>query len=184
MPASDSPIALLARAYAFAAAKHAGQTRNAAGGEPYLHHLIEVANLLAYATDGNDPVLVAGGILHDTLEDTETTGSELRAVFGHDVAVLVQEVSDPAGLPEAERRLRQIEHVRELSAQARMLKIADKTSNIRERLAARPAGQTDQDIVDYIEWGAMVVAGCRGLNAKLDDAFDAAFEAALRKYGG
>lgn len=184
MNTPDQPVTLLARAYAFAALKHAGQWRRATPNEPYLHHLIEVANLLAFATEGTNPVLVAGGVLHDVLEDTDTTPAELRAVFGQDVASLVAEVTDPAGLSEAERRQRQIEHARVLSADARLIKIADKTSNIRERLKAHPDGRRDQKILDYVEWGAMVVAGCRGLNARLEDAFDEAYEAALRKYGG
>ncbi len=184
MPPSDAAVALLARAYAFAAVQHEGQKRNASGDEPYLHHLIEVANLLAYATDGGNPVLVAAGVLHDVLEDTPTTATELRTLFGHDVATLVGEVTDPKGLSEDERRQRQVEYVRVLSPEAKLLKIADKTSNIRERLKARPEGQSDRDILDYVEWGAMVVAGCRGLNTKLDEVFDEAYEAALRKYGG
>lgn len=183
MTANPDAVTLLARAYALAAVRHNGQKRRAVD-EPYLHHLIEVANLLAYATDGADPVLVAGGVLHDTLEDTETTAAELKTLFGPDVAALVAEVTDPPGLGEAERRRRQVDHVRELSTQAKLLKIADKTSNLRERLAGRPPGLSDREIVDYIEWGAMVVAGCRRLNAKLDDAFDEAYQAALRKYGG
>jgi (p)ppGpp synthase/HD superfamily hydrolase len=184
MSPTDHPTAFLARAYAFAAVRHAGQKRNAAGDEPYLHHLIEVANLLAYATDGADPVLVAGGVLHDVLEDTPTTPEELLSLFGPDVAALVAEVTDPDGLTEAERRRRQVEHAPHLSTRARLLKIADKTSNIRERLTARPPGKSNRDIVEYVEWGAMVVAGCRGLNARLEDAFDEAYEAAMRKYGG
>jgi (p)ppGpp synthase/HD superfamily hydrolase len=184
MNPSDHPTAFLARAYAFAAVRHAGQKRNAAGDEPYLHHLIEVANLLAYATDGADPVLVAGGVLHDVLEDTPTTPAELSSLFGPEVAALVAEVTDPEGVTEAERRQRQVKHAPHLSDRARLLKIADKTSNIRERLATRPPGKTDQDIRDYVDWGAAVVAGCRGFNARLEDAFDAAYEAAIRKYGG
>lgn len=184
MSPTDPPTAFLARAYAFAAARHAGQKRNAAGDEPYLHHLIEVANLLAYATDGADPILVAGGVLHDVLEDTPTTPEELSSLFGPEVAALVAEVTDPVGPTEAERRQRQVEHAPDLSTRGRLLKIADKTSNIRERLAARPPGKTDQEIRDYIDWGAAVVAGCRGLNEKLEDAFDEAYEAAMRKYEG
>jgi guanosine-3',5'-bis(diphosphate) 3'-pyrophosphohydrolase len=183
MSPNDHPTAFLARAYAFAAVRHAGQKRNAAGDEPYLHHLIEVANLLAYATDGADPVLVAGGVLHDVLEDTPTAPGELSSLFGPEVTALVAEVTDPGGVTEAERRQRQVEHAPHLSDRARLLKIADKTSNIRERLVTRPPGKTDQEIRDYVDWGAAVVAGCRGLNEKLEDAFDEAYEAAMRKYG-
>ena len=184
MATNEQPVTFLARAYALAAARHAGQRRNAAREEPYLNHLVEVANLLAFATDGGDMVLVAGGVLHDTLEDTETTTEELTALFGPEVAALVGEVTDPSGLEENARRQRQIEHAHELSRRGKLLKIADKTSNIRERLAHRPPGLSDQQIRDYVDWGAMVVAGCRGLNARLEDAFDEAYEAAMKLYGG
>jgi guanosine-3',5'-bis(diphosphate) 3'-pyrophosphohydrolase len=176
-------VTLITRAFAFAAHRHGGQRRNAATEEPYLNHLTEVANLLAYATDGGDLVLVAAGVLHDTLEDTETTEDELRILFGPDIADLVREVTDPPDLGESERRQRQVEHTPTLSPRAKLLKIADKTSNIRERIAYRPDGISDERLRDYIEWGGMVVAGCRGLNQKLEDAFAEAFDTAMRKYG-
>lgn len=184
MGPTEPPVTFLARAYALAAARHAGQRRRAAQDEAYLNHLVEVANLLAYATDGTDPVLVAGGILHDAIEDTETTETELTTLFGPEVATLVSEVTDPPDIEESARRQRQVDHAPGLSRRARLLKIADKTSNIRERLAHRPPGLSDAQIRDYVDWGAMVVAGCRGLNAKLEDAFDEAYHAAMKLYGG
>ncbi len=177
-------VTLLTRAFAFAAHRHGGQRRNAAVEEPYLNHLTEVANLLAYATDGGDLVLVCAGVLHDSLEDTETTDEELRTLFGPDIADLVREVTDPPGQDESERRQRQVMHAPTLSPKAKLLKVADKTSNIRERIAHRPAALSDEQLRDYIEWGGMVVAGCRGLNDKLEDAFAEAYETAMRKYGG
>ena len=177
-------VTLLTRAFAFAAHRHGGQRRNAAVEEPYLNHLTEVANLLAYATEGGDLVLVSAGVLHDVLEDTETTDEEMRTLFGPEIAYLVREVTDPPDLGEGERRQRQVEHAPSLSPRAKLLKIADKTSNIRERIAHRPAGLSDEKLRDYIEWGSMVVAGCRGANQKLEDAFAEAFETAMRKYGG
>ncbi|HEX9809204.1 MAG TPA: HD domain-containing protein [Alphaproteobacteria bacterium] len=177
------PVTLLARAYALAADRHAGQRRNCAKDEPYLNHLVEVAHLLAYATDGADPVLVAGGVLHDALEDTETTEDELRRLFGDEVAALVAEVTDPPGLGEEARRRRQVDHAPALSARARLLKIADKTSNIRERIAHPPTDLPAAQVRAYIEWGAAVVAGCRGLNERLDAAFDEALALARNRFG-
>lgn len=184
MAAANDTVTLLARAYALAAVQHAGQRRNAARDEPYLNHLVEVANLLAYATDGADPVLVAGGVLHDVVEDSSTTVDDLKAMFGPEVASLVEEVTDPPGLADDERRRRQVVHAPSLSRRAKLLKIADKTSNVRERIAHRPQGQSDAEIIDYIQWGAAVVAACRGLNTRLDEAFDEALSTAMRKYGG
>ena len=186
MPAPNQVVALLARAYAFAVARHAGQKRNAASEEPYLHHLIEVANLLAYVTEGAEPVLVAGGILHDVIEDTPTTPAELRTLFGHEVASLVAEVTDPSEFEsdETARRRHQVEAAPDMSPRARLLKIADKTSNIRERVETPPPGKSDAEMREYAEWGAAVVEGCRGLNERLEDAFVVALAKAFARFQG
>ncbi len=63
----------LAEAYLFAAERHARQRRKGDAGEPYINHLAEVAALVAEATAGRDPDLVIAAVLHDTVEDTETT---------------------------------------------------------------------------------------------------------------
>jgi (p)ppGpp synthase/HD superfamily hydrolase len=171
MTASD--IALVTTACDFAARRHVSQRRKGVAGEPYVNHLAEVAMLLAEAT-GGDAVLVAAGFLHDTLEDTETTYDEIEARFGADMAVLVGEVTDDKSLPKAERKRRQIEGAPHKSVRARLLKIADKTSNLRALAASPPAGWDIARVADYVDWAEKVVAGCRGLNAALEQAFDAA----------
>jgi len=97
-------IVSLARALDFAARKHTGQTRKGELAEPYVNHVADVASLLAEVTNGRDPILVIGGLLHDTIEDTETTFEELKAEFGLPVARLVQEVTDDKSLPKEERK--------------------------------------------------------------------------------
>ena len=88
------------RAADFAARQHISQRRKGENAEPYINHLTEVANLLAEATGGEDPVLVMGGLLHDTLEDTPTTYEDLAQRFGAEVAALVAEVTDDKSLPD------------------------------------------------------------------------------------
>jgi guanosine-3',5'-bis(diphosphate) 3'-pyrophosphohydrolase len=69
-------------------------------------------------------------VLHDTVEDTETTPEEIEALFGPEVEVLVAEMTDDKSLPKAERKRLQIEHAPGLSSHAKEIKIADKISNI------------------------------------------------------
>lgn len=171
----------IARAYALAAAKHAGQTRSCSG-EPYINHLAEVAHLLAYATDGIDSELVIAGVLHDIVEDTDATPALLQTLFGAQVSLVVSEVTDPAHVDEATRRRLQVDHAPKLSNRAKLLKIADKTSNLRERLAF-PPNLPPEEIRAYIRWGFDVVAGCRGLNERLDAAFDATLEDCEARFG-
>ena len=125
----NESIILLMKAAHYAAMKHTDQRRKGEREEPYFNHLSEVAQILAEHTDGNDPILVACGLLHDTIENTGTNYEELAAEFGAEIADLVQEVTDDKSLPKAERKSMQIENAPKKSARAKMLKIADKTSN-------------------------------------------------------
>jgi (p)ppGpp synthase/HD superfamily hydrolase len=171
-------LLLVVGAADFAARRHVSQRRKGASAEPYINHLAEVAGLLAEATGGSDPALVAAGFLHDTLEDTPTEYEELVARFGKDVADLVAAVTDDKSLPKAERKRLQAENASKKSERARLLKIADKTSNLRSLASSPPADWDHARALDYVQWAERVVAGCRGLNAKLEYAFDAAADAA------
>ncbi len=176
-----NPTIDLMRALDFAARKHAGQTRKGAAAAPYINHLAEVAALLARASDGADPVVVLGGLLHDILEDTETTHAELEEAFGDEVAALVAEVSDDMSLPKSERKRRQIEHARELSTRAQMLKLADKTSNVAAMASDPPTDWDTAQRLEYVRWAHQVIAHCRGVNQRLEDWFDEAHAAALAR---
>jgi (p)ppGpp synthase/HD superfamily hydrolase len=167
----------------YAARQHAGQRRKGEHGEPYINHLTEVAALLAAATGGCDHVLVIGGLLHDTIEDTDTRPRDIDERFGSEVAALVAEVTDDKSLPKAERKRLQVETTPHKSRRAKLLKIADKTSNLRALVASPPAGWTEERLRDYVRWAAEVVRSCRGLNAALEAAFDAAYDEARARYG-
>src|SRR3981081_3578810 len=128
------PLRLISEAADFAARRHTGTARKGRGNEPYINHLAEVADLLATVTDGADAELVAAGWLHDTIEDTETTREELAQKFGARVAALVVEVTDDMTLPKDQRRQQQIIDAPKKSPGAKLIKIADKISNIRARI--------------------------------------------------
>ncbi|GMO11863.1 HD domain-containing protein [Bradyrhizobium sp. TM233] len=167
-----SALRLISEAAELAARRHNGMARKGRGSEPYVNHLAEVANLLATATDGADAELVAAGWLHDTIEDTDTTREELAQKFSERVASLVVECTDDMSLPKAERRRLQIVDAPKKSAGAKLIKIADKISNIRARIHSDPTPDQHADLTDYVDWAEKVVAGCRGGIAELDRVFD------------
>jgi (p)ppGpp synthase/HD superfamily hydrolase len=175
---------LITRASEFAARAHATQRRKGAAQEPYINHLAEVALLLAEATGGEDAVLIAAGWLHDTLEDTDTEREQLERLFGPEVASVVAEVTDDKALPKVDRKRLQIEKTPGKSTRARMLKIADKTSNLTSIRLSPPSGWDLERRSDYVIWSEAVVAGCRGLNAQLEANFDDAVRQAREILGG
>ena len=177
-----TPIRLVSEAAEFAAHRHTGTPRKARPDEPYVNHLAEVADLLACATDGADAELVAAGWLHDTIEDTDTPREELAEKFGERVASLVAEVTDDMNLSQRERRQKQIEDAPHKSPGAKLIKIADKISNIRARIVPDPSEAQRNDLAAYAIWAEKVVAGCRGVNARLDAEFDETVNAARRLF--
>ena len=150
----------LIKAADFAARKHAAQTRKGDAGEPYINHLIEVADILAGTPVHHDTALLMAALLHDTIEDTPTTAADIEAEFGHDVTSLVLEVTDDKSLKKQERKQRQIEKAPHKSARARLLKMADKTSNLRSIASSPPAGWDCPRMFEYVVWAEAVVNGC------------------------
>src|SRR5450432_729604 len=110
MGMNESDLQLVLRALAFAAEKHRDQRRKDAEASPYINHPIALANLIANEGGVADPDVLCAALLHDTIEDTETTADELRGAFGDVVTGIVLEVTDDKSLPKAERKRLQIEH--------------------------------------------------------------------------
>lgn len=170
------PAILITKAVHFAADKHRDQRRKGEDAIPYINHPAEVAELLAKHTDGKDTILILGGLLHDTVEDTETTFEELEREFGKEVADLVAEVTDDKSLPKMERKRLQVEHAPHTSERARQIKLADKISNLQSILEVPPSGWDNARKVEYFEWAKKVTDGCRGVNEGLEKAFDEVYE--------
>lgn len=161
-----------------AARWHVHQRRKGTAQEPYVNHLLEVATLVAEATEGKDPNLVIAALLHDAIEDCEVPHEMIAKTFGSDVANLVAEVTDDKSLTKSERKQRQVDDAHEKSARAKILKLADKTSNLRA-LASSPAPDWSvRRKMEYIEWAHKVVQGLRPVHAALEEKFDAAVLAA------
>ncbi|MEN6373315.1 MAG: HD domain-containing protein [Smithella sp.] len=165
----------------FSAEKHRNQRRKDEQESPYINHPIEVANVLWTIGDVYDVATIVAALLHDTLEDTNATREEILNNFGKDVLALVLEVSDDKSLPKQERKARQIEKAPFLSLRAKQLKLADKICNISDIANFPPYNWSWQRRVDYLEWADAVVAGLRGVNAKLENYFDETLAEARKK---
>jgi len=176
-------IVKLADAYRFSADRHVGQRRKGEAAEPYVNHLTEVADLVARATSGSDVELVIAAVLHDTVEDTDTTFEEIAARFGPRVAGFVAEVTDDKTLPNEVRKRLQVEHAAHASHGAKVIKLADKTSNLRAMADSPPRNWSEARRAEYLEWGRQVVANCRGANRWLEEKFDAAATALEARIG-
>jgi len=165
----------------FSAKKHRDQKRKGNDASPYINHPLEVANLLANVGKIEDYDVLIGAILHDTVEDTETTKEEIAELFGETVCGYVLEVTDDKSLPKAERKQLQIEHAPHLSNGAKLIKLCDKISNIRDVMENPPDFWDDERRLQYVEWGKKVVAGLRGVNENLEKHFDELTEKATEQ---
>jgi GTP diphosphokinase / guanosine-3',5'-bis(diphosphate) 3'-diphosphatase len=168
---NDGP-ALILDAAAFAADKHRNQRRKDKGASPYINHPIGLAALLANDGGVSDARVLAAALLHDTIEDTETTAAELEERFGSAIKDIVLEVTDDKSLPKAERKQLQVAHAPHISREAKLVKLADKICNLRDILASPPADWPASRKQQYFEWAHDVVAGLRGTNAALEAIFD------------
>ena len=168
----ESGLGEILRALGFAADKHRNQRRKDAEASPYINHPIAVACVLAGEAGLSDSVLLLAAILHDTVEDTETTFEELRREFGVEVATLVHEVTDDKSLPKVHRKQLQIEHATTASPRAKCLKIADKICNVRDVTASPPVNWPPRRRREYLDWAAQVVDRCRQVEPALDKIFD------------
>ncbi len=167
-----APVQRILAAAHFAAEKHAHQKRKGQNQEPYINHLIEVAELIGSSSDVLDPELIMAGFLHDTVEDTGVTLAELEQRFGPDVASLVAEVTDDKSLPKETRKHLQVENAHKKSARAQTLKLADKISNLRSILNSPPVGWSLERQRQYFEWAKDVVAGLTSPNLVLRQEFE------------
>ncbi len=178
----SDPQALVLEAVAFAAEKHRHQRRKDAHASPYINHPIELAILLE--REGvSDPVILCAALLHDTIEDTQTTEAELRAHFGERIARVVMEVTDDKALPKQDRKRLQIEHAHALSSEARAVKLADKICNLRDMVESPPAGWSLRRRQEYLEWARDVIAGLRGHHPRLEAIFDDVYRHGVETLG-
>lgn len=154
-----------------------------------------MANILTAEGGITDGSVILAALLHDTVEDTDTTFDEIDREFGPVVRKIVEEVTDDKNLPKLERKRLQIVHAKDCSFQARLVKLADKLYNLRDLERCAPEGWTDvswnwrrieprydwstisfQDrCKEYFKWAKAVIDQLRGTNEKLEAALDEIF---------
>tara|TARA_R110000868_G_scaffold169421_1_gene404405 strand:- start:6070 stop:6618 length:549 start_codon:yes stop_codon:yes gene_type:complete len=176
MTKDENTFAIYVKAVAFAAEKHRNQRRHDAEASPYINHPIALTNVLANEGGVTDISVLCAAVLHDTIEDTETTAYELEALFGSRITSIVLEVSDDKTLRKDVRKQLQIEHAPHSSPDAKLVKLADKICNLRDMLASPPADWPSARKVGYFEWAGQVAAGLRGTHAGLQATLDALIE--------
>ena len=169
----QSDFGSFVQALAFASEKHRHQRRKDAHASPYINHPIALADVLVNEAGVIDSDVLCAAILHDTIEDTETTAEELRARFGPRITAIVLEVTDDTSLSSQVRKQRQIEYAPRASREAKLVKLADKICNLRDILASPPANWGVQRKRAYFDWAQQVIAGVRGVHPGLESIFDA-----------
>ena len=162
----------IVKAAQFAAEKHKNQRRKDADASPYINHPLALASVLAVEGGIENPDVICAALLHDTIEDTKTSAEELEAIFGGKVTGIVMEVTDNKNLDKAVRKEEQVRHAPHISAEAKLVKLADKICNLRDILASPPSDWSAERKRAYFEWAARVVAGLRGVHPGLEAVFD------------
>lgn len=180
MTIPESDLKLLLKALAFAAHKHKDQRRKDVEASPYINHPISLASILCNEGHVTDVEVICGALLHDTVEDTATTPDELAREFGAVIRDIVLEVTDDKLLPKAERKRRQVEHAANISPKAKLVKLADKISNLRDVAASPPADWSLERRQEYFDWAKQVVDRLRGVHPGLEIIFDEAYAARPR----
>ena len=168
----DNETGLFLKAIHFSADKHRDQRRKDVQHSPYINHPIELAEKLWEVGGVRDGVPLIAAILHDTLEDTETTPDEIRALFGEKVLSVVLEVTDDKSLPKETRKQMQIDHAPHISSEAKLVKLADKICNLYDLIHSPPRMWTIGRKREYLLWTEQVVARLRGANPALENHYD------------
>jgi guanosine-3',5'-bis(diphosphate) 3'-pyrophosphohydrolase len=168
-------LQLIVKALAFSARKHRDQRRKDIQETPYVNHPITLMDILVNEGGIYDSEILITALLHDTIEDTETTFEEIEAEFGLVIAGLVMEVSDDKTLTKLERKAMQVDHAPSLSEKAKLVKLADKIANLRDIAHSPPVGWDLSRRQAYFDWAKDVIDGLRGAHQELEILFDDAY---------
>jgi guanosine-3',5'-bis(diphosphate) 3'-pyrophosphohydrolase len=163
---------MLIKAIRFAAGKHRNQRRKDSLKSPYINHPIEVLLLLWEVGQVRDSEVLLAAVLHDTVEDTNTSAGEISETFGEKVAEYVLEVSDDKSLPKKKRKQKQIEEASQKSQGAKLISLGDKSCNLCNLNDIPPQHWNKKRRSEYLQWSEQVVAGLRGTNEGLEGYYD------------
>lgn len=183
MTTTQPPLTRVIDAIAFAAHEHRRQRRKDREKTPYINHPVALVQILAVEAGIDDPDVLCAAALHDYLEDCcgeegQATREEGRRLlqerFGAQVLAYVDAVSDDKSLPKEERKRLQVEHAAHAPHGAKLIKLADKTANLRDLADFPPVKWAAYRRREYFDWAAQVVEQVRGTHPRLEALFDAA----------
>lgn len=172
------PLAQLLATIHFAAGRHSHQRRKGGTQAPYINHLIEVAHLLATVAKIHDVCILNAAILHDVIEDSDTTIQEVSDQFGTQVAQWVAELSDDKTLPKDQRKQLILQHLPTAHEAVKLIKLADLSSNIQ----SIPDDWDDARKIAYLEWVQQAAMLCAGISPELDTVFRERWDAQHMKH--
>ena len=172
---TEQELKLLLKALSFAAHKHKDQRRKDVQASPYINHPISLASILCNEAHVTDINVICGALLHDTVEDTDTKPEELTAEFGDAIRNIVMEVTDDKTLSKQERKQQQIDHAAHASDQAKLVKLADKITNLRDVANNPPPDWPLERCQEYFDWAKKVIDQVRGVHPDLEQIFDQAY---------
>jgi guanosine-3',5'-bis(diphosphate) 3'-pyrophosphohydrolase len=175
MAIEENDLKLILKALEFSARKHKNQRRKDVEASPYINHPISLANILCNEAHVTDVNVICGALLHDTIEDTETEPEELQDEFGVEIKDIVMDVTDDTSLHRHERKQAQIDHAPHISREAKLVKLADKISNLRDVSSNPPPSWSLDRRQEYFEWAKKVIDQLRGTDAQLESIFDTAY---------
>ena len=176
MMTEDNDLKLLIKALAFATHKHRSGKRKNVAKSPYINHPISVADILCNEAHVTDISVICAALLHDTVEDTETTAEELINKFGQQISDIVMDVTDDKTIEDKQRRKQlQIEHAAHISDPAKLVKLADKISNLRDVANDPPSDWSLARRREYFDWAKRVIDELRGVHRGLEVLFDQAY---------
>ena len=175
MTIEENDLKLLLKALEFSARKHRNQRRKDIDASPYINHPISLANILCNEAHVTDIYVICGALLHDTVEDTETEPEELEREFGSKIKNIVMDVTDDQSLKKDERKQAQIDHAAHICSEAKLVKLADKISNLRDVSSNPPPEWSLDRRQEYFEWAKKVIDQLRGIDPHLEGIFDIAY---------
>ena len=164
-------MASVVRAAYFAGEKHKDQRRSDKEETPYINHPLELASILVDEGGVDDVEVICAALLHDTIEDTDTTHEDLRSLFGAIVADIVMEVTNDMTLSSPERRIKESACIPGLSDKAKLVKLADKIANIRDISTMPPIGWTQERKKAYFDFSLSIAQQAKDASPVLYQVF-------------
>lgn len=155
----------------WAAEIHRDQRRKGKRREPYVNHVLEVAELVTQAGFYTDDMIIAA-LLHDAVEDQKIPPEEIERRYGRNVRKLVDELTDDKSLPKQTRKDLQISHAPNASSEAKKIKLADKIANLRDMVRDPPSHWSKERCLKYVDWSREVIKALGPVDANLSKEFN------------